>query len=131
MAAVPTGESIKFASRNAQQCCDVLRTDPAFGLSASEVCIRRAKCGPNELVLAAGETLFEKFLGQFKDPLILLLLASAFMSLLVGQISDAVSIALTILIVLTVAFVQEYKSLQSLEALNKLAPPHCHVIRYP
>ncbi|CAO3624168.1 unnamed protein product [Cunninghamella echinulata] len=42
---------------------------------------------------------------------------------------DAISIAVAIIIVVTVAFVQEYKSEKSLEALNKLVPHHCHLIR--
>ena len=48
----------------------------------------------------------EKILEQFKDPLILLLLASAGLSLLTGNWDDALSIALAVIIVVTVAFVQ-------------------------
>jgi Ca2+-transporting ATPase len=46
-----------------------------------------------------------------------------------GNIDDAVSITLAILIVLTVGFIQERRSEKSLEALNKLVPHHCHVLR--
>ncbi|CAO3587856.1 unnamed protein product [Absidia cylindrospora] len=46
-----------------------------------------------------------------------------------GQMDDAISITMAILIVVTVAFVQEYKSEKSLEALNKLVPHYCHLIR--
>ena len=45
------------------------------------------------------------------------------------QIEDAVSIAMAVLIVGTVAFIQEYRSEQTLEALNTLVPHKCHVIR--
>eukprot|EP00158_Paraphelidium_tribonemae_P008378 Partr_v1_DN28566_c0_g1_i2_m73335 putative ATPase CA transporting len=70
-----------------------------------------------------------KFLDQIKQPLIMLLLGSAFISLLMGQYDDAFSITLAILIVITVAFVQEYRSEKSLEALEKLVPHYCHVLR--
>ena len=70
-----------------------------------------------------------RYIGQFKDPLIMLLLGSAALSVLVGQYEDAMSIAAAVLIVGSVAFYQEYKSEESLEALNTLVPPHCHVIR--
>lgn len=46
-----------------------------------------------------------------------------------GNIDDAISITIAILIVLTVGFVQEQRSEKSLEALNKLVPHHCHLIR--
>lgn len=63
---------------------------------------------------------------QFKSPLILLLLASAAISLLMRQFDDAVSITAAIVIVVTVGFVQEYRSEKTLDQLNKLVPPSCH-----
>lgn len=70
-----------------------------------------------------------RYLNQFKEPLILLLIGSAILSVLIGQYDDAVSIIAAVVIVGTVAFVQEYNSEQSLEALNNLVPPTCNVIR--
>lgn len=58
--------------------------------------------------------------------MILLLLASALISVVMHQIDDAVSITVAIIIVVTVAFVQEYRSEKSLEELNKLVPPTCN-----
>ena len=46
-----------------------------------------------------------------------------------GNIDDAVSITVAVFIVLTVGFVQERRSEKSLEALNKLVPHHCHLLR--
>ena len=46
-----------------------------------------------------------------------------------GNIDDAVSITVAVLIVLTVGFIQERRSEKSLEALNKLVPHHCHILR--
>ncbi|KAJ7413754.1 Calcium-transporting ATPase type 2C member 1 [Pitangus sulphuratus] len=66
---------------------------------------------------------------QFKNPLIMLLLASAVISVVMHQFDDAVSITVAILIVVTVAFVQEYRSEKSLEELSKLVPPECHCVR--
>ncbi|XP_045295820.1 calcium-transporting ATPase type 2C member 2 isoform X3 [Leopardus geoffroyi] len=65
----------------------------------------------------------------FKNPLILLLLASALVSILTKEYEDAVSIAAAVLIVVTVAFIQEYRSEKSLEELTKLVPPECNCIR--
>nr|CAD7409275.1 unnamed protein product [Timema cristinae] len=63
---------------------------------------------------------------RFKNPLIMLLLASAFVSVCMKQFDDAVSITVAIIIVVTVAFIQEYRSEKSLEELTKLVPPSCH-----
>jgi Ca2+-transporting ATPase len=48
-----------------------------------------------------------------------------------GNTEDSISITMAILIVVTVGFVQEYRSEQSLEALNKLVPPTAHLTRGP
>lgn len=68
-------------------------------------------------------------MGQFKEPLILLLLASAVASVLLGNLDDAISITVAVTIVITVGFVQEYRSEKSIEALNSLVPNHAHLIR--
>lgn len=75
------------------------------------------------------ESIVWKYIDQFKDPLILMLFFSALLSVLVGQYEDALSIAMAVFIVGTVAFIQEYQSEKSLEALKTLVPPRCNVIR--
>lgn len=85
--------------------------------------------GYNEFLISKEEPLWKKYFTQFKEPLNLLLLASAVISLLLGQFDDAISISAAIIIVVTVAFIQEYRSEKSLEALTQLVPPKCHCIR--
>lgn len=85
--------------------------------------------GPNELPHEESEPLWLRFLKQFKEPLILLLLASALVSFFMGNIEDAVSITIAVTIVVTVGFVQEYRSEKSLESLNKLVPHYARLIR--
>ena len=67
---------------------------------------------------------------QFNNPFILLLLASAIISLLMRQFDDAASIAFAIVIVVTVGFVQEYRSEKTLERMYALLPPICRCLRY-
>ncbi|KAL8692537.1 MAG: hypothetical protein Q9218_002458 [Villophora microphyllina] len=99
------------------------------GLSPAEAEVRLLNDGPNELPHETPEPLWLRFLKQFKETLILLLLASAVISFLMGNLDDAVSIAIAVTIVVTVGFVQEYRSEKSLEALNKLVPHYAHLIR--
>ncbi|XP_046544121.1 calcium-transporting ATPase type 2C member 1-like [Haliotis rubra] len=109
-----------------QEAC---RTHLQAGLSDEEAKRRQTMYGPNDFEIAKEEPLWRKFLGQFNNPLILLLLASAVVSVFMRQFDDAVSITVAILIVSTVAFIQEYRSEKSLEALTKLVPPQCHCVR--
>lgn len=99
------------------------------GLSPSSASARIHTHGTNELPHEEPEPLWLRFLKQFKEPLILLLLGSAAVSLFMGNLDDAVSIAAAVTIVVTVGFVQEYRSEKSLEALNQLVPHAAHVIR--
>lgn len=98
-------------------------------MTPSEALSRLRDFGPNEIPHEPPEPLWLRFLGQFKEPLILLLLASALASVLLGNVDDAVSITVAVTIVVTVGFVQEYRSEKSIEALNNLVPNHAHLIR--
>ena len=69
------------------------------------------------------------FVSQMKEPLILMLLASAGLSILLGNAADAISISVALTIVSLVAAVQEYRSEQALEKLNDLVADTCTVIR--
>eukprot|EP00752_Nemacystus_decipiens_P005424 g4916.t2 len=106
-----------------------LGVDFQSGLSPVEVSVRQGLVPPNELEQEPEDPLYKKYLEQFKDPLILLLLGSAVLSLLIKQYDDAVSIFMAVTIVATVAFVQEYRSEQSLQALTTLLPPHATCLR--
>lgn len=99
------------------------------GLSSSSASARIHTHGLNELPHDDPEPLWLRFIKQFKETLILLLLGSAAVSLIMGNLDDAVSIAAAVTIVVTVGFVQEYRSEKSLEALSQLVPHSAHVIR--
>eukprot|EP01035_Chromulina_nebulosa_P019470 gene19470-25352_t len=103
--------------------------DISIGLSHSSIQSLRKEYGLNKLESEEKENIVLRYILQFKDPLILLLLGSAILSVIVGQYEDAISIAAAVIIVGTVAFIQEYRSEQSLEALSTLVPPKCVVIR--
>ncbi|KAF1593341.1 Calcium-transporting ATPase type 2C member 2, partial [Eudyptes moseleyi] len=106
-----------------------LNVDLQTGLSEFSVLQRRLKYGWNEFSVENTEPIWKKYLDQFKNPLILLLLASALVSVITKEFEDAASIAMAVLIVVTVAFIQEYRSEKSLEELNKLVPPECNCLR--
>lgn len=112
-----------------KETADRLATSLITGLSPSEAVARLHTHGPNELPHEEAEPLWLRFLKQFKETLILLLLGSAAVSFIMGNLDDAISIAVAVTIVVTVGFVQEYRSEKSLEALNQLVPHSARVIR--
>ncbi|KAK7021814.1 High affinity Ca2+/Mn2+ P-type ATPase-like protein [Paramarasmius palmivorus] len=122
--------SAKFAHTSVEDTIASFHTDATNGLSESVVPALLQSHGYNEFTVATPEPVLLKFAKTiYESPLILLLCGSATVSAIMGNVDDAVSITVAVLIVLTVGFVQERRSEKSLEALNKLVPHHCHVIR--
>ncbi|XP_021526719.2 calcium-transporting ATPase type 2C member 2 isoform X2 [Aotus nancymaae] len=124
--ALPPKEACKC---HKEDLANVFCVDLHTGLSEFSVTQRRLVHGWNEFVAETTEPVWKKYLDQFKNPLILLLLGSALVSVLTREYEDAVSIATAVLIVVTVAFIQEYRSERSLEELTKLVPPECNCLR--
>ncbi|KAJ1671850.1 High affinity Ca2+/Mn2+ P-type ATPase-like protein, partial [Spiromyces aspiralis] len=107
-----------------------LGTDPGRGLDSRIAVMRQELYGRNILEAPEDDGLAKKFFESIvTNPLVMLLLGSAALSLLIGNYDDAFSIALAILIVSAVGFIQEYRSEKSLEALNQLVPNHCNAVR--
>ncbi|KAI1280026.1 calcium-transporting ATPase [Xylaria sp. FL0933] len=118
-----------YAAMTPAETAARLRTSLTNGLAPGEALSRLQDFGPNEIIHDEPDPLWLRFLMQFREPLIILLLISAFLSIFVGNMDDAVSITVAVTIVVTVGFVQEYRSEKSIEALNHLIPNHAHLVR--
>lgn len=119
----------EHASLTLEEVAERHSTSISHGLHPAEANTRLHVQGSNELPREEPEPLWLRFVKQFKETLIMLLLASAAISAFMGNYSDATSITIAVFIVVTVAFVQEYRSEKSLEALNQLVPHSAHVLR--
>ncbi|KAK5124533.1 hypothetical protein LTR85_001750 [Meristemomyces frigidus] len=128
---IPGQQSItsEHAQLSPDRVAEKHSTSLSHGLHPSDASTRLHIQGPNELPHEEPEPLWLRFVKQFQETLIILLLASAAISAIMGNYEDAVSIAIAVTIVVSVAFVQEYRSEKSLEALNQLVPHSAHVIR--
>lgn len=125
----PSSITSAYSLLSSDETAQKLQTSVSHGLSASDASARIHIHGPNELPHEDPEPLWLRFVKQFKETLILLLLGSAGVSVLIGNLDDAVSITIAVTIVVSVGFVQEYRSEKSLEALNQLVPHSAHIIR--
>lgn len=98
----PATPSAHYAVNSVEFVVQNLGTHAAKGLESAGVPAIRALHGPNEFALEAKDPVWKKFLGQFyESPLNLLLLGSAGVSILVGNTDDAISITAAIVIVVT------------------------------
>ncbi len=106
-------------------------TNLTIGLSKEEVELRTSKYGLNELEGKKKVSIFVKFLLEFKDPLIIILLAAAVISLIIDIHEWVESLIIFIVVTLNaiLGVFQENKAEKSLEALKKMSSPLCKVIR--
>jgi len=99
------------------------------GLSDNEAGIRIQYSGRNELDETKKKTLFSMFIDQFKNIMIIILLVAAGISVLMHETTDAIIIAVVVLINAVLGIVQESKAEKALEALKKMSTPYVKVRR--
>jgi len=135
--AINVTPSAEFSVLSVDEAVSKLKTNGTSGISSMEEVERRRELhGTNEVTSEDGEDngkfgLLKRFLSGFiEDRLILLLIGSAVLSAILHNVGDAISITVAIVIVMLVGFIQEYKSEKSIEALNKLVPATCHLVRF-
>lgn len=99
------------------------------GLSSAEVNARMEKYGPNTLNEGEQKSLLSKFIDQFKDFMIVVLLAAAVISGVLGEFSDAIIILLVVILNAVLGVYQEAKAEEAIAALKQMASPQAHVKR--
>lgn len=99
------------------------------GLDEEEVKKRIIENGYNEFAEKKTKSIFQRFINQFKDFLVLILIVAAIVSGLVGEIPDTIIILLVVILNAILGVVQESKAEESLNALKKMSAPLAHVIR--
>ena len=118
--------------QSAGQVLSELETDRERGLSREEAESRLARYGPNRLEETRRRSLPLRLLGQLKDPMILVLLAAAALSLWAGGGEDWLDAAIILGIVAVNACIslsQEDSAQRALDALRQMSAPQARVIR--
>ena len=99
------------------------------GLSTESAHQRLLRDGPNELIAAAGKSPWQVMWEQISDPLVVMLIVAAIISVIVGDLRDAIAILAIVIFNAVLGFRQERKAERAMAALKKLAVPTVRVRR--
>ena len=127
---------MEYFSSKAEQVLQSLQTDPAQGLSAAEAARRLEQHGAYVLREKKKKTNLQRFLDQFKDVMILILIAAAIVSFVIacvegnpGEFFEPALILLIVILNAVMGMLQESKAEKALDALKSMSAPHARVLR--
>ena len=118
-----------------EEVIKLLSTDRKRGLTQEEINIRKNKYGKNKLDDKPKETLFKKFIKQFKDFMIAILIIASIISAVISYIQgendyiDSIIIILIVILNAIMGVIQEAKAEKSIQALKDMTPTKAKVIR--
>jgi magnesium-transporting ATPase (P-type) len=122
--------------RSAGDVARELESDVRAGLTSAEAAARLERHGPNQLEASKRVPGLRRFLGQFEDPLIYLLLAAVVVSLVAWAVEgaegvpyDAIVISAIVVLNAVLGYVQEARAEQAVAALQRMASPTAAVLR--
>lgn len=123
------GDRITLHHLEAHEVVTILKSHQSEGLSIIEARKRLQEYGPNSLLMADKVPWYMVFARQFFDVLIGILLIAAIISLILGEVGDALTILIIVILNGILGFVQEWKAERAIEALQQMLEPQCKVIR--
>ena len=111
-----------------EETFELLDTNPQ-GLSISDAEEKLLQYGPNELQEGKKKGVAGMLLGQFKDVMILILLAAAIISGIIGDLTDTIVILVIVVLNAVIGFFQEYRAEKAMQALKQMAVTQARVLR--
>lgn len=99
------------------------------GLSTIAAEDKLLEIGPNELQEGKKKSIASMLLAQFKDVMILILIAAAIISGAIGDLTDTIVILVIVLLNAIIGFLQEYRAEKAMQALKKMAVTQAKIIR--
>ncbi|MDF9797850.1 cation-transporting ATPase F [Catalinimonas alkaloidigena] len=122
-------DMVKWHSLTADQVAKELKANIHKGLSNAEVSERLKKYGENSITPKKHQSSLIRFLLQFNQPLIYILLGAALVTLLLKEYPDATVILAVVLINSVIGYIQETKALKAIDALSRSMSSSATVIR--
>ena len=126
---------VEWQSLSAGECAEKLKTDPGSGLTVRQAEQRLRDSGKNELTPPKKKNIFVRFLAQFRDFMVLVLLAAAGISFATsywqhsGDYIDSVIILAIVVVNAVIGVVQESRAEHAIDALRRLSSPRARVVR--
>ena len=122
-------EKKRWHTQSIEKVLAYFQSNSKKGLSTQEAKQRIAQYGYNELVTIDSTPWYVILFRQFTDTLILILIAAALVSASIGEITDAVTIMVIVVLNGVLGFVQEYNAQKEIDALRNMLRPSAKVIR--
>ena len=120
----------EFYSKSIEQSLRELQSDAAHGLTVQEAADRLSRNGPNRLQSAKKKSLLLRILAQFKDFLVLILIAAAVISVVAGHgVKDAIIIIGILAVNMIIGITQENRADNALKELKNMSSPKAKVKR--
>jgi Ca2+-transporting ATPase len=113
----------------ASEVVQALRTDPKRGLDSQQAAKRISTFGMNVLAEAPRPSIWKRILDQFNNFIVLVLIAAAVVSALLGDYIEAIAIMAIVLLNAALGVIQEQRAEEALAALRKLAAPEAQAVR--
>ncbi|HEX5195981.1 MAG TPA: cation-translocating P-type ATPase [Gaiellales bacterium] len=105
------------------------RSDADSGLTGTEAAERLARLGPNQITGEPPPSMWEVAVAQLRDPMNIMLIAVTIVSVVIGQVSTGIIVALLILLNVVLGSRQELKARASIDALASMQVPQARVVR--
>jgi len=122
--------SSEFFQKDVEQSLADLQADATLGISENEAKERLEKYGPNKLKSAKRRSMLLRILDQFKDFLVIILIAAAIISVVVGDgLKDAIIIIAILVVNMIIGITQENKADNALKELKNMSSPKAKVKR--
>lgn len=129
-------EKMKFHTRTAAEAVRALNTDMTEGLRETESARRRRQYGDNRLTGKKKRSILRRFLSQFGDTMILILIAAAAVSFAAsvingetGELAEPILILAIVVVNAVMGVVQESRAARAIDALRGMSAPRARVIR--
>ncbi|APR34797.1 cation-translocating P-type ATPase [Paraburkholderia sp. SOS3] len=129
MSATGNLSSTPWHTQSAEAVARHFESDAANGISDEEAVRRLQRYGPNQIVEAKRRSLVAMFAAQFRDFMILVLIAVAVLSGLLGDVEDAIVIVAIVVLNAAIGFVQDFRAERAMLELKRLAALHAVVVR--
>lgn len=123
-----TQEKKMFYQRTVDDVMSQMKSHPT-GLSDQEVSDRRQQFGANKLTSKRRTTLIEKFIAQFKDLMIIILIVAALIAGFAGETVDAIIILAVVILNAVFGVFQESKAENAIDSLKEMSAPMATVLR--